>query len=120
VLASAQESVAGDGAGSVREEFENAEELLYSSGASCAEAGVDFSVILEHGDPAGRILEVCRERQADGIAMATRGRSGLSRWMTPSTTLKVLRECNVPLLTVRAESRMRSARLGSLAAAGLH
>lgn len=109
-----------DGAEHEREEFENAEELLYAAGAACAEAGVDFSVILEHGDPADRIVALCREREIDGIAMATRGRTGLSRLVTPSATLKVLRESPVPLLTVRSESRAGAAGFRSLSAAGRH
>ena len=70
--------------------------------------------------PAARILAVCREREVDGIAMATRGRAGVARWITPSATMKVLRECNVPLLSIRAESRARSAGFGALSAAGRH
>jgi nucleotide-binding universal stress UspA family protein len=124
VLSPENGSVSGfrppDGADASREEFEDAEELLYSAGAACAEAGVDFSVILEHGDPPERILAACRDRDADAIAMATRGRSGLSRWVSPSSTLKVLRECRVPLLTVRSESRVRSAGIGTLPAVRHH
>lgn len=120
VLSPESGGAASDGGLSAREEFENAEAMLYSAGAQCAEAGVDFAVILEHGDPAGRILDVCREREADAIAMATRGGSGFTRWVIPSTTLKVLRDCNVPLLSVRAESRARAERFGSMSAAGRH
>ncbi len=109
-----------DGADHAREEFENAEALLYAAGAACAEAGVDFSVILEHGDPVDRILAVCRDREADAIAMATRGRTGFTRWVAPSATLQVLRECNVPLLAIRAEARARAADVGSMSAAGRH
>jgi len=120
VLSPESGAAASDGGISAREEFENAEGLLYSAGAACAEAGVDFAVILEHGDPAERILAACRDRGADAIAMATRGRTGFHQWVAPSATLKVLRECNVPLLTVRARARARTAGFGSLSAAGRH
>jgi len=110
----------GNTADSDREEFEGSEEQLYAAGADCAAAGVDFSVIVDHGDPSERILGVCRERRVDWIAMATRGRSSLSRWLTPSATLRVLRQTGQPLLTVRAEPSARPVGLGAPAALGRH
>jgi len=100
------------------DEREGAEEQLYAAGSQCAERGVDFTVILEHGDPAERILSVCRERSADWIAMATRGRSGFSRWLTPSATHRVLRESSLPVLTTRAESPVRTGVYGRLSVPG--
>jgi len=102
------------------DEFEGAEERLYSAGAECAAAGVDFSVLMEYGDPAEQILSVCRERRVDWIAMATRGRSSLSRWLTPSATLRVLRRTGRPLLTVRAVPAARPVGLGAPPALGRH
>lgn len=81
--------------------FELAEEQLYRAGERCVRAGVDFSVLIERGEPAGRILAVCRERRVDWIAMATRGRSGL---FTRTVTRKILRGTRLPLLTVRASA----------------
>jgi nucleotide-binding universal stress UspA family protein len=100
------------------DELEGAEEQLYEAGVQCAESGVDFTVLLEHGDPAERILSVCRERSADWIAMATRGRSGFSRWLTPSATHRVLRESSLPVLTTRVESSARSGIYGRLSVPG--
>jgi len=110
----------GNTAESGREEFEGAEEQLYAAGADCAAAGVEFSVLMDHGDPAERILEVCRERRVDWIAMATRGRSSLARWLTPSATLRVLRQTVRPLLTVRAAPAARPVGFGAPAALGRH
>lgn len=106
--------------GSPREEFECAEEQLYAAGADCAAAGLDFSVLVEYGEPVDRILAVCRDRSVDGIAMATRGRSSLSRWLAPSATLRVLRQAAVPLLTVRSTAAARPVGLGAPAALGRH
>jgi nucleotide-binding universal stress UspA family protein len=103
-----------------REEFECAEEQLYTAGADCAAAGVDFSVLVDHGEPAERILAVCRDRRVDWIAMATRGRSSLSRWLAPSATLRVLRETGRPLLTVRAQLAAHPVGLGAPSALGRH
>ena len=102
------------------DEFEGAEEQLYSAGAECAEAGVDFSVLMEYGDPAEQILSVCRDRRVDWIAMATRGRSSLSRWLTPSATLRVLRQTGRPLLTIREVPAARPVGLGAPPALGRH
>jgi nucleotide-binding universal stress UspA family protein len=78
--------------------FEVAEEQLYRAGERCLRAGVDFSVLIERGEPAAKILTVCRQRGVDWIAMATRGRSGL---FTHAVARKVLRRAEVPLLTFR-------------------
>lgn len=102
------------------DEFEGAEERLYSAGAECAAAGVDFSVLMEYGDPAEQILSVCRDRRVDWIAMATRGRSSLSRWLTPSATLRVLRRTGRPLLTIRAVASASPAGLGAPSSLGRH
>jgi nucleotide-binding universal stress UspA family protein len=82
--------------------FEVAEEQLYRAGERCVRAGVDFSVLIERGDAAERILAVCRERRVDWIAMATRGKS---RLLTRAVTRKVLRGARLPLLTVRAAGK---------------
>lgn len=86
---------------SAHEIFERAEEQLYKAGERCILAGVDFSVLIEQGDPAERILSACRDRRADWIAMATRGKGGLSRLLTGTVTRRILRSTRVPLLTVR-------------------
>ncbi|HLY09947.1 MAG TPA: universal stress protein [Planctomycetota bacterium] len=103
-----------------RSGFETAEEQLYAAGADCIAAGVDFSVVVESGNPAERILAACRNRDVDWIAMSTRGRSVLSRWFTPSTTLQVLRQSWVPTLTVRSDPAARPLGLESPGLLGRH
>jgi nucleotide-binding universal stress UspA family protein len=90
-----------------RETFEEAEEILYAAGARCAEAGVDFSVIVEYGDAVARILALCRERSVDWVAIATRGRSAISRWLLPSLTHRILRGVPLPVLTVHVEQAVQ-------------
>jgi nucleotide-binding universal stress UspA family protein len=53
--------------------------------------------------PASAIIEAARERQADLIAMATHGRSGLKRLLLGSVADKVLRGSELPLLLIRPE-----------------
>jgi nucleotide-binding universal stress UspA family protein len=102
------------------EEFEQAEELLYAASVDCASAGVDFTVIVESGDPVERILAACRDREVDWIAMSTRGRSSLSRWISRSATLQVLRQTWLPTLTIRAVPVARPVGLGASPALGRH
>jgi nucleotide-binding universal stress UspA family protein len=54
------------------------------------------------GDAAEGIIESADDLKADMVAMSTRGRSGVSRWVIGSVAEKVLREGNRPLLLVRA------------------
>ncbi len=53
-------------------------------------------------NPAKAILEAKREINADLIAMATHGRSGLTRFAIGSVADKVMRESGVPVLMVRS------------------
>lgn len=56
------------------------------------------------GRPAETILRTAEASGADLIAMGTHGRSGWNRWMLGSVTERVLRETDLPVLTVRANS----------------
>jgi nucleotide-binding universal stress UspA family protein len=65
------------------------------------------SLIVDHSvtsgfNAANEIIEVSKKISADLIVMSTHGRSGLGRWFLGSTTEKVLRHGEVPLLLVRA------------------
>jgi len=62
-------------------------------------ASVETLVIDGRTVPA--ILNTAREREAGLIVMGTHGRSGLSRVMLGSVTERVLREIEMPVLTVR-------------------
>lgn len=71
-----------------------------------AEAAAEVQVI--EGRPAEVILRVVRQTGADLIAMGTHGRSGINRLMLGSVTERVLRETQVPVLTVRSEAPVPS------------
>lgn len=55
------------------------------------------------GDPAEEILHRAQEAEVSIIALATHGRSGVSRWLLGSVADKVLRGADVPVLLVRAQ-----------------
>ncbi len=47
------------------------------------------------------ILDYAESQNVDLIAIATHGRSGISRWVFGSVTQKVVQACPVPVLVVR-------------------
>lgn len=63
------------------------------------------------GDPAEEIVAWCEEHQPDLVAMATHGRTGLSRALLGSVAERALRRLAVPVLMVRPED-VRSAEPG--------
>lgn len=67
-------------------------------------AAPEFAVRVIEGRPAEAILRTAAAIGADLIAMGTHGRSGLNRLMLGSVTERVLRETEIPVLTVRRET----------------
>jgi nucleotide-binding universal stress UspA family protein len=57
--------------------------------------------VLHHGDPASAIITFAERERAPLIAMATHGRTGLSRLTTGSITARVTRDALCPILTRR-------------------
>lgn len=64
-------------------------------------AGLRATALTVLGDPAGEIVDQSHAAGIDLIAMATHGRSGLSRWVLGSVAERVLRHAGTPLLVVR-------------------
>lgn len=69
--------------------------------------GVTANSDLRIGDPREEILACARERQVDMIAMASHGRSGLSRMLVGSVTEDVLRRAEVPVFVCRPGKPLR-------------
>jgi nucleotide-binding universal stress UspA family protein len=65
-------------------------------------SGVNVSCTVERGRPEDVIVEKAAADKTTLIAMATHGRSGMSRWLLGSIAEKVLRAATNPLLLVRA------------------
>lgn len=61
-------------------------------------AGVDVTSEIQEGTPVTTIVETAEP--GDIIVMGTHGRSGLNRYLVGSTTEKVIRSVDVPVLTV--------------------
>ena len=75
---------------------------LDKAGEGLKGKGAVVKTRVSFGNAAGEILKLADEIKADMIAMSTHGRTGISRWAFGSVTDKVLREANIPVLTVRA------------------
>ena len=60
------------------------------------------SKVLTGGHAADMIAEYATKNGVDLIAIATHGRSGISRWVLGSVADRVLRSSSVPVLMVRA------------------
>jgi nucleotide-binding universal stress UspA family protein len=64
--------------------------------------------VVDRGEPVAEILKAARFHGADLIAMATHGRTGLSRLFGGSVTERILREAEVPMLVVRARKASKA------------
>lgn len=65
------------------------------------EEGIDVVTAVMDGIPNRQIVEYADDHGVDLIVMATHGRRGVQRALLGSTTERVVRRANVPVLTVR-------------------
>jgi nucleotide-binding universal stress UspA family protein len=73
-------------------------------GARLTEAGVETETTVRRGRPARTILDYAAEIDADLVTMGTHGATGLESMLLGSTTERVLRAAERPVLTVHAPS----------------
>ncbi len=66
------------------------------------EAGLDVETAVRSGSPASTVLNYAETVGADLVAMGTTGRTGLSRHLLGSTTERVVRHADMPVLAVNA------------------
>ncbi len=64
-------------------------------------AGLATETVVRRGEPHRQIVEYVDDAGIDLVAMGTHGRTGLDRYLVGSVTEKVVRLCEVPVLTVR-------------------
>lgn len=81
---------------------EKAAEIAAAAAREFESEGLKIRWDTYHGDVASRILDASGLEKADLIAMATHGRTGMSRWRLGSITEKVLRASPLPMLVVRS------------------
>jgi len=63
-------------------------------------AGLPTETLVDEGNPAARILDRARARNADLIVMGTHGLGGFERFMLGSVAEKTLRKADCPVMTV--------------------
>ena len=67
------------------------------------EQGIQVDTIVEYGPPVKHIVEVAEREEADLIAMASHGLTGLARVFYGSVAAGVLHRIDRPLLIIRAD-----------------
>jgi nucleotide-binding universal stress UspA family protein len=80
-----------------------ANEYLESIAERLSAKGLDVDIHTPYGSPADKLLEVCKRRDIDLIAMSTHGRSGIGRWLLGSVAEKVVRHSEIPVLLLRSQ-----------------
>jgi nucleotide-binding universal stress UspA family protein len=76
--------------------------LLADAVSRCAVAKVTPITEMVHDTPVPAILAAAKKHACDLIVMGTHGRTGIGRFFLGSTTEGVLRQSDVPVLTIRA------------------
>jgi nucleotide-binding universal stress UspA family protein len=80
------------------------ESKRYLEGIARSFTGRPVTCVVEQGQPEEVIIERAAGDKETLISMATRGRSGIHRWLMGSVAEKVLRGASTPLLLVRGDA----------------
>ena len=81
---------------------EEAKNYIESIGGEFGERGFNARALVEKGPVVSTIINVAEREEADLIAMASHGRSGLSRVFYGSVAAGVLNQIDRPLLLIRS------------------
>jgi nucleotide-binding universal stress UspA family protein len=76
-------------------------DYLYRKGKQLDQKGFNVSIHVLIGNPAEELLKFVEEQKADLIVMASKGRSGLSRWDMSNIARKVVSAAKVPVMIVK-------------------
>jgi nucleotide-binding universal stress UspA family protein len=79
-----------------------AREYLESIAAPIREQGIAVQVATVNGSPYEEIVRFAEDNAMELLVLATRGHSGLSRWLLGSVADRVVRGATVPVLLVQA------------------
>ena len=80
-----------------------AEKYLAKTKAKLSKRGLNIEAKVLTGRPAEIISEFAQRNKVDLVAIATHGRSGISRWIFGSVADKIVRSSSVPVLLVKPE-----------------
>ena len=73
-------------------------EILERAKSAAAQAGVEASVEVMHGEVVEAILNLAKEKGVDLIVMGSHGRSGIARALLGSKTEGLMRQSRIPVL----------------------
>lgn len=77
------------------------QEIVTRAAARARDRGLDTVTDVRRGEPHRTVIDYAAGRNIDQIAMPTHGRRGLERFLLGSTTERVVRRSDVPVLTIR-------------------
>jgi nucleotide-binding universal stress UspA family protein len=66
--------------------------------------GLQASAVVLVGNPAEEIVRYAKEKKADLIVMASRGKSGFNRWDMGNVADKVIRATDIPVVLVKPKA----------------
>lgn len=78
-------------------------DIVTETAASAEQRDVSTVTEVSQGEPYSTIVEYADSRGIDLIVMPTHGRQGLGRFLLGSTTERVVRQANVPVLTIQPD-----------------
>jgi nucleotide-binding universal stress UspA family protein len=82
----------------------NAERVVDAAARRARERGVETETAVQRGEPHRAICDYAADAGVDVVVMPTRGRRGLERFLLGSTTERVVRRSDVPVLTLRPDA----------------
>lgn len=83
-------------------ELKEAEDYLNALGEKCHADGIEASTQVRQGVAGEELLEAIEEEHIDVAAIATHGRSGISRTIFGSVADQLIRESGKPVLVIKA------------------
>ncbi|RDZ63954.1 universal stress protein UspA [Haloferax sp. Atlit-12N] len=98
-----EEGDESDGAAGERRRTDG-ERFVSDAAARASQSDAAVVTSIERGEPYRVITEYAAEQDVDLVVMPTHGRTGLSRLLLGSTTERVVRRSDVPVLTVRPDA----------------
>ncbi|WP_224267987.1 universal stress protein [Haloprofundus salinisoli] len=81
---------------------QQADDALDEAVSRAEDAGVDYERVILEGDPDSAIVDYVEEHDVDLVAIGATGRSGLAERILGSTTDRVVRSVEIPVLLARA------------------